>query len=83
MEGTAPDLVILDLMMPEMDGPTLLGHIREKHGAVPVIVFTGYPDGEAMQRAMEYSPVMFLSKPPRLKQFLDAVRSVIGSPTEA
>ena len=82
MEEQPPDLVILDLAMPVMDGATLLGHVREKHGSVPVIILTAYPDGDAMRRVMEHSPVMLLTKPPKLKQFLDAVRTIIGAGAE-
>lgn len=78
MGRRAPDLVILDLVMPGMGGPTLLGHVREKYGTVPVIILTAYPESEAMERAMEYSPITLLAKPPRLQQFLDAVNTALG-----
>lgn len=83
MARQAPDLVILDLSMPGMDGPATLARIREKHGAVPVIILTAYPDSELMHRAMQHSPIMLLTKPPKLKQFLEAIRTVIGTRTEA
>ncbi|MFH1731741.1 MAG: response regulator [Planctomycetota bacterium] len=83
MDRQAPDLVILDLLMPGMDGPTTLERIREKHRAVPVIILTAYPDSKLMHRAMQHSPIMLLTKPPRLKQFLEAIRTVIGPRTEA
>jgi len=82
MDRQAPDLVILDLLMPGMDGPTTLEQIREKHGAVPVIILTAYPDSELMHRAMQHSPIMLLTKPPKLKQFLEAIRTVIGPRAE-
>jgi len=78
MDRRVPDLAILDLLMPGMDGPTLLGHIRERYGAVPVIILTAYPESEAMERAMEHSPITLLAKPPRLEQFLDAVNAALG-----
>jgi len=83
MEQTPPDLVILDLVMPEMDGPETLGRIRKQCGAVPVIILTAYANGELMDRAMEHAPVTLIRKPPRLKQFLEAVRAVIGHPEAA
>ena len=37
-----PDVVIADIRMPEMDGPTLLGHLRELHPELPVLAVSGY-----------------------------------------
>ena len=43
LEEQSPDLVLLDVMMPEMDGWEMLRQIHERHGvgAIPVIVFSG------------------------------------------
>ena len=83
MARGAPDLVILDLAMPGMDGPDVLAAVREAHGAVPVIILTAYPDSELMNRAVQHSPLMLLTKPPKLQQFLEATRTVLGVPRES
>lgn len=51
--GHVPDAVILDLCMPGMDGGDLLRTSRTRLGMhdLPVIVFTGHPDGPALERA--------------------------------
>jgi len=53
--GHVPDAVILDLCMPGMDGGDLLRTIRSQLAmhALPVIVFTGHPDGAALERARD------------------------------
>jgi excisionase family DNA binding protein len=78
MEAAPFDLVILDLRMPLMDGPTTLGEIRKRHGPVAVIVLTGYPDSDLMARALRYSPVMMLSKPAKPHQVVGCVRLMLN-----
>ena len=51
--GKTPDLIILDLYMPEMDGAGLLEIMRSylRLQSVPVIVWTGLPDSPLVDRA--------------------------------
>ena len=48
-----PDLIILDLFMPEMDGPSLLEVLRSylRLASLPVVVLTGLPDSPLAERA--------------------------------
>jgi CheY-like chemotaxis protein len=43
LEKTKPDLVILDIAMPKMDGLEALSRIKEKHNGIPVVVYTSHP----------------------------------------
>ena len=78
-EGQAPDLVILDLIMPGMDGGQTFERIREKRPELPVILSSGYAiDGQAtaiMQRGCNG----FIQKPFNLAEFSQKVRSVLDS----
>ena len=57
------DLVFLDLKMPEMDGAELLRWIRNAKPKQPVIIITGYPGSEMMERAMKSGPFGVMDKP--------------------
>ena len=62
-----PDLAILDLRMPEMDGVALCRYFRENPelAAIPVIFVTGTTDEEDLVRCFEAGAVDFLTKPIR------------------
>ena len=70
-------LVLLDLAMPGMDGPTFLEEMRKIRDDLPVIVVTGYPDGALMARAMAHGPLLLLPKPVVPKDILKAVSTVL------
>jgi PAS domain S-box-containing protein len=71
-----PDVVVLDLKMAGLDGPSTLQEIRRNFGPIPVIVHTGYPESDLMQRALESSPFTLLEKPCSHQKFLETVRQV-------
>ena len=65
--GTAPrpDLVLLDVMMPEMDGYTVLSKLRESPAScnLPVIFVTAMDSMESEQRGLELGAVDYITKP--------------------
>jgi CheY-like chemotaxis protein len=74
MGQNTPDVVVLDLKLAELDGPSTLKEIRMNWAHIPVIVYTGHPDGELMRQAMESAPFTLLAKPCPSKQFVETVR---------
>jgi CheY-like chemotaxis protein len=59
-----PSLVILDVMMPEMDGFAVLGTIRgdERYADVPVVMYSGWADQTAAERAKQMGAQGYLVK---------------------
>ena len=70
-----PDLLLLDLTMPGLDGMTLLGRIRaEKRLAhLPVIVITADTDAGTRQKALKAGATDYISKPVVLSDLLSRV----------
>src|SRR5690606_39280014 len=56
-------LVVLDLMMPKMDGVEVLKRIRKVDTDVAVVIFTGYPSLETAVQSMKLDAVDYLKKP--------------------
>ena len=65
LEETTPDLVLLDVMMPEVDGWEMLRRVQERHGVgtIPVIMFSGKVDEQAAAEAASRGAQGFVGKP--------------------
>lgn len=70
------DIVVSDVVMPNMDGPTLVKHIREKLPAVKIIFISGYAE-ETLRKSIDTPDVAFLPKPFSLKDLAQAVKRVL------
>jgi excisionase family DNA binding protein len=73
-----PNLIILDLFMPEMNGPEFLKQIRKNHPDLPVVIVTAFPDSELMLKAMQYGPFTLIPKPINESQLAYAIQMTIG-----
>jgi two-component system, cell cycle sensor histidine kinase and response regulator CckA len=71
----AVDLVVSDVVMPEMDGPTLLQELRRRNPALKIIFVSGYAE-DAFQKHFpaDGEQFMFLAKPFTLKELVNAVK---------
>ncbi len=78
MQRNLPDVVLLDLKMPGMDGPTTLKEIRKVHGAIPVIIVTGYPESDLMADTLDYCPITLLAKPLDPEVVVETVEAVLN-----
>jgi len=72
------DLLITDVVMPQMDGPDLVRHVRETHPEMKVIFISGYTEDSFRQRLDSDSEIHFLPKPFSLKQLASKVKEVIS-----
>lgn len=72
------DLLITDVMMPEIDGPTLLRRGREHLGDARVVFISGYAKEQFSDLLSSEREVSFLSKPFTTKQLSERVKEVLG-----
>jgi two-component system, chemotaxis family, chemotaxis protein CheY len=83
-DNIRPDLILLDIMMPEMDGWAFRAEQRKdpELASIPVLVFTAY--GSPKDVAQQLQAVGFLRKPLRLDDLLSAIdrvgRGSVGAP---
>ena len=67
------DLVVSDVVMPEMDGPTLCGHLRRQRPDLKVIFISGYAE-DSFRRNLVDTDFLFLSKPFSLNELTAKVK---------
>jgi two-component system, NarL family, response regulator LiaR len=79
-----PDVVLMDLVMPGMDGAATTRAIRERCPQVQVIALTSFKEEELVQGALQAGAIGYLLKNVGADELADAIRSAhIGRPTLA
>ena len=76
--GGAVDLVVSDVVMPEMDGPTLLKEMRKRNPELKIIFVSGYAEDAFQKHLPEHGQFAFLPKPFTLKQLVAAVKETMA-----
>ena len=80
--GRQVDLVVSDVVMPEMDGPTLLKEMRRRNPSLKIIFVSGYAEDAFEKNLPEGGQFAFLAKPFTLKQLVAAVKETIAANSE-
>ncbi len=73
------DLVVSDVVMPEMDGPTLLKELRRRDPNVKIIFVSGYAEEAFAKNLPSQEQYAFLAKPFTLKQLVAEVKQTLAS----
>jgi CheY-like chemotaxis protein len=77
VEHRPPDLILLDLLMPGMNGVEVLRQLRQKEFAGGVIILTGSHDEEVLEEAWALRPQEVLGKPIDLERLLTSIQLVL------
>ncbi len=75
--GKPIDLLITDVVMPKVDGPTLVRQVRDQRPDLKVIFISGYAEDAFRQRLDQDAGIHFLPKPFSLKQLAGKVKEVL------
>jgi two-component system cell cycle sensor histidine kinase/response regulator CckA len=76
--GGAIDLIVSDVIMPEMDGPSMLTELRRRGLTAKIIFVSGYADDAFAKNLPEGEEFLFLPKPFTLKQLVEAVKGAMS-----
>lgn len=77
---TLPDVIIMDLMLPDMNGLDLVSYVRKQHPKrhIPIIVVSGATGGFQKHKALDAGADVFLGKPVAVDELIKAVSTAIA-----
>jgi excisionase family DNA binding protein len=79
LEEEPPDLILLDVMMPKVDGWEMLRRVHQRHGvgSIPVIMFSGKVEEESMKAATARGAQGFIGKPFNPQQLIESTKQLV------
>jgi len=78
LQGARPDLVLLDLIMPGMDGVETFRKLREIQPDRPVLITTGYAEPGAVQSLADEGVAGFVNKPFAIESLAKRLEQILG-----
>jgi excisionase family DNA binding protein len=81
LEAEPPDLILLDVMMPQVDGWEMLQRVRERHGvdSIQVIMFSGQVEENGTDQAEASGAQAFLGKPFNPQDLVTRAKDLLGN----
>ena len=79
LEEEPPDLILLDVMMPQVDGWEMLRRVQERHGVgtIPVIMFSGKVDEQSLKTATSRGAQGFIGKPFNPQDLIESTKQLV------
>src|ERR671937_941599 len=79
VEDDAPDLILLDVMMPQVDGWEMLRRVQERHGvgSIHVVMFSGQVESSARREAEGRGAHGFVGKPFDLRALIEQTKQIV------
>lgn len=74
-----PDCILLDLLMPEMDGFDVLEALKKKSLDIPVVILSADVQETSRKKCFDYGVVDFVRKPPKEADLTAAIRKALNS----
>ena len=76
-----PDVILMDLQMPRMDGITAIGHLRNEFAQIAIVILTTYNEDDLMMRGLQAGARGYLLKDSSREHLLDTIRAAAKGAT--
>ena len=76
-----PDLILLDLIMPVMDGFEAMEHLQKENIKIPIIIITAYIKDNTYRRCKELGAAGFLNKPIKMHELFNIISGILEKHT--
>jgi PAS domain S-box-containing protein len=83
LDQRRPDVVVLDVGLPDADGVELSHRIRDRWPDLPIVFSTGHGDEKRLENLLEHSDIAFLQKPYSAERLEDVLRRVMERASES
>ncbi|MEK8130802.1 response regulator [Paenibacillus filicis] len=83
VRNSSPDLVLLDMKIPGMDGLDILKHIKSIDASIKVIMMTAYGELDMIKEATDLGAIMHFTKPFDIDELRQAVNQQLRSPNNS
>ena len=77
IEKNVPDIILLDLIMPVMDGFETMEYLKKNGNSIPIIVITAYMKENTFNRCKELGAQGFLNKPVKMHELFGTISKLI------
>jgi DNA-binding response OmpR family regulator/sugar lactone lactonase YvrE len=79
----SPDVVLLDIRLPDMDGPDIVNAIKQSNPNVPIVILSGFGDVDAAAELVKIGAFDYISKPFKVNELVDIVNEALNSANQA
>ena len=76
-----PDVILMDLQMPRMDGITAIGHLRSEYPEIAIVILTTYNEDDLMIRGLQAGARGYLLKDTSRENLLDTIQAAVKGET--
>jgi NarL family two-component system response regulator YdfI len=76
-----PDVILMDLQMPRMDGITAIGHLRSEHPEIAIVILTTFNEDDLMLRGLQAGARGYLLKDTSRENLLDTIQAAAKGET--
>ena len=76
-----PDVILMDLQMPRMDGITAIGHLRREHPEIAIVILTTFNEDDLMLRGLQAGARGYLLKDTSRENLLDTIHAAARGET--